>query len=59
LLTIRITYPDPDRNTDPDRYTGKTCLGGGVHCSSACSSGLFFQGAATDFPTPLSVSPKP
>jgi len=32
---IRIT--DPDTNPDPFRDTGKTCLGGGVHCLSASS----------------------
>jgi len=36
------THTDPDKrdsHTDPDPYrdTGKTCLGEGVHCSSASS----------------------
>jgi len=30
------TNPHPD--TDPSRYNGKTCLGGGMHCPSAPSS---------------------
>jgi len=46
LASIRITNPDntdPDTNPDPDpnpyRDSGrqKTCLGGGMHCSSASS----------------------
>jgi len=32
-MAIRIA--DPDR--DPYRDTGKTCLGGGMHCPSASS----------------------
>jgi len=31
LVAIHITYPDPYRDT------GKTCLGGGTHSSSASS----------------------
>jgi len=35
-VAIRITDPDMDPDTDPDPYrdTGKTCLGGGMHCPS-------------------------
>jgi len=37
LVAIRITHPDTDMVADPDpgpyRDTGKTCLGGGMHCS--------------------------
>ena len=40
LVAIRIT--DPDTDTDPYRDTGKTCLGGGMHCHSASS---FFYSA--------------
>jgi len=31
---------DPDNCPDPDPYrdTGKTCLGGGMHCRNASSS---------------------
>jgi len=31
--------PDHESDTDPDPYRdiGKTCLGGGMHCSSASS----------------------
>jgi len=33
-----------DIHTDsPDGSTGKTCLGGGLHCPSASSSGFFEQ----------------
>jgi len=28
---------------DPDRDTGKTCLGGGMHCPSASSLILFYS----------------
>jgi len=28
---------DPDRDPDPYCDTGKTCLGGGMHCPSASS----------------------
>jgi len=38
---VAIRNTDPDRDTDPEpdpyRDTGKTCLGGGMHCSSASS----------------------
>jgi len=34
-MAIRIT--DPDTDPDPYRNTGKTCLGGGMHCPSASS----------------------
>ena len=40
-MAIQITDPDtePDTDTDLDPYrdTGKTCLGGGMHCPSASS----------------------
>ena len=45
-MSIRIRDPDPDTDTDsdpadsdPDPYcdTGKTCLGGGMHCPSVSS----------------------
>jgi len=41
LVTIQITDPD----TDPDTYrdTGKTCLGGGMHCPSTSSYSMFLQ----------------
>ena len=32
MVAIRITDPD-----NPYRNTGKTCLGGGMHCPSASS----------------------
>jgi len=32
---------DPDPDSDPYHDTGKTCLGGGMHCPSASSSQLF------------------
>jgi len=32
LVAIRVTDADPD--TDPDRDTGNTCFGGGMHCPS-------------------------
>jgi len=37
--------PDTDPNTDPDPYrdTGKTCLGGGMHCPSASSFQLSYS----------------
>ena len=34
-MAIRIRDPDPDPN--PYRNTGKTCVGGGMHCPSASS----------------------
>ena len=36
---------DPDRRSvwTVSRYTGKTCLGGGMHCSSASSCAYFIQ----------------
>ena len=37
MVAIRITDPDPDPHLD----TGKTCLGGGMHCRSA-SHCLFY-----------------
>ena len=39
-MAIRITDPDSDTdpNPDPDRDTGKTSLGGGMHCPGASSS---------------------
>jgi len=42
-MALRIADPNPDtdRDTDPNRdpyrETGKTCLGGGMHCPSASS----------------------
>jgi len=36
LVAIRITDPDPDRDT------GKTCLGGGMYCPSASSLCYYF-----------------
>ena len=35
-------YTDDD--TDPDRDTGKTCLGGGLHCPTASSVQKFLSG---------------
>ena len=34
-VTDPDTDPDVDRDPDPYRDTGKTCLGGGIHCPSA------------------------
>ena len=36
---------NPDMDTDPDSYcdTGKTFIGGGMHCPSASSSVLIFR----------------
>jgi len=33
-VAIRFTDPNPDTDSAPDPYrdTGKTCLGGGMHC---------------------------
>jgi len=43
-MDIRITnpYPDPYR----DRDTGKTCIGGGMHCPSASSLKIFLLKSA-------------
>jgi len=32
-----LNFGDPDADTNPDRDTGKTCHGGGMHCPSASS----------------------
>ena len=37
-MAIRITDPEPDTDTDPNRDTGKTCFGGGMHYPSASSA---------------------
>jgi len=39
LMAIRITDPDTDPDIYPDSYchSGKTCFGGGMHCTSASS----------------------
>jgi len=34
---VAIRISDTDTYPDPDRDTGKTCLGGGIHCPSASS----------------------
>jgi len=38
-MAIWITDPYPDTDPDPDRDTGKMCLGGDIHCLSAASYG--------------------
>jgi len=39
------TDPDTDPNPDPYPYrdTGKTCFGGGMHCSIASSVACYYQ----------------
>jgi len=39
-----------DANTDPDRVTGKMCLGGGMHCPTASSITLWLQDDTTSKP---------
>jgi len=43
LVAIRITDLDTDPDPDPYRYTGKTYLGGGMHCPSASSFDTFIH----------------
>ena len=37
LNFVAIRIGDPNTDPDPYRDTGKTCLGGGMHCPSASS----------------------
>jgi len=43
LVAIRITDLDTDPDPDPYRDTGKTCLGGGMHCPSASCLSLGYH----------------
>ena len=54
FVVIRIT--DADTDPDPYRDTVKTCLCGGMHCSSASSFILFLTSVVT---SPLCHSPTP
>ena len=36
------TDPTTDQGPDPYRDTGKTCLGGGMHCPGASGSFIYF-----------------
>ena len=42
-MAIRITDPDTDPYPDPYRDTGKTYLGGGIHCLGASSLANEFE----------------